>query len=317
MLSKKTVAFLTVVVLIVSQAGCHSKNGNDIFASSDTQSDFLPSVNSNAKNDGSNADSLNEHAAGKPSAAEEDLVISENYVVTEDYRTSFAHGDKTAQYQKYIMLHDTEVWASPVDIINSWDNTGTGVAAHFIVGADGRIFQCVPLDKIAHHAGFGDSGHNEKYGVVDESRDDRVGTSSLGSAYPDYGMNSFSIGIELVHVGGQGEYPNEQLLALDWLIAWIDTCYGFECDIIDHKMWRTTNPDTSLEFEGYLLCYQQYRSHKSSESPYQGLTPFDMNDYSLLAPISHSNHCFKKQKSRLVNRTPQGKKSAFLESAYD
>lgn len=180
--------------------------------------------------------------------------------ITEDYRPSFAHGDKGATYQKYIVLHDTEGNSSPSSVVNSWDNNGRLVAAHFVVGKDGSIVQCVPLDKIAHHAGYGDAGHNELYGVED-SRDDKEGTSPIGSWASDYGMNSYSIGIEMVHVGGEGDYPEAQLEAVDGLIAYIDAYYGFSSDVIDHKAWRTGNSDTSPEFADYLANYQDHRTH--------------------------------------------------------
>ena len=75
------------------------------------------------------------------------------------------------------------------------------------------------------------------------------------------GMNAFSVGIEMIHVGGEGWYPEAQLEALDKLIAYIDAYYGFESTIIDHKMWAYGNSDTSPEFAGYLANYQTQRHH--------------------------------------------------------
>ncbi len=75
-------------------------------------------------------------------------------------------------------------------------------------------------------------------------------------------MNAWSIGIEMVHVGGEGDYPAEQLDALDALIAYIDVYYGgYGGEIIDHKMWREGNSDTSPEFAGYLANYRDHRTH--------------------------------------------------------
>ena len=186
--------------------------------------------------------------------------------LSEDYRTSFDHGPKGAEYQKYIVLHDTEGEGSASGVIDWWDSNGNAVAAHFIINKDGSIVQCVPLDRITHHAGYGDAGHNELYGVTDESRDDKVGTTSIGKWAPDYGMNSYSIGIEMVHVGGSGSYPAAQLEALDNLIAYIDAYYGFESEIIDHKAWRTGNSDTSAEFAQYLKNYQATRTHDGAKN---------------------------------------------------
>ena len=170
------------------------------------------------------------------------------------------HGDKGAEFQKYIVMHDTEGEGDGASVVSYWDGNGSGVAAHFVVNKDGSIVQCVPLDKITHHAGFGDAGHNAQYGVEDESRDDKVGTVPIGDWAPDYGMNSYSVGIEMVHVGGSGGYPEEQLAAVDALIAYIDVYYGFESQIIDHKAWRSGNSDTSPEFAQYLANLQDHRT---------------------------------------------------------
>lgn len=183
--------------------------------------------------------------------------------LTKDLRESFDHGEKGAEFQKYIVLHDTEGEGSASGVVDWWDSNGQGVAAHFVINKDGSIVQCVDLDRITHHAGFGDTGHNEKYGTTDESRDDKVGTQPIGSWASDYGMNSYSIGIEMVHVGGSGDYPAAQLEALDNLIAYIDAYYGFESQIIDHKAWRSGNSDTSKEFASYLANYQDHRTHRS------------------------------------------------------
>ncbi len=184
--------------------------------------------------------------------------------LTKDLRESFNHGEKGGEFQKYIVLHDTEGEGSASGVVDWWDSNGQGVAAHFVINKDGSIVQCVDLDRITHHAGFGDTGHNEKYGTTDESRDDKVGTQPIGSWASDYGMNSYSIGIEMVHVGGSGDYPAAQLEALDNLIAYIDAYYGIESQIIDHKAWRSGNSDTSKEFASYLANYQDHRTHDAA-----------------------------------------------------
>lgn len=197
-----------------------------------------------------------EESVPKEPTAEEllkdlDLVVS--------YRPSLSHGLKTAAYQKYIVLHDTEGNGSPQSVVDWWEGNGNLIAAQFVIGKDGSIVQCVPLDEIAHHAGFGNAGHNDKYGVVEDGRDDMRGTKAIG--LPDYGMNAWSVGIELVHSGDTTPYPEAQLEALDNLIAYIDAYYGFESTIIDHKAWRKGNSDTSSAFSTYLSNYQSTRTH--------------------------------------------------------
>lgn len=183
--------------------------------------------------------------------------------IIEDMRPGFVHGDKGDSYQKYIVLHDTEGTSNPASVIDWWDGNGNLVASHFIVGIDGTVYQCVPLDKIAHHAGYGDAGHNSQYGISEDGRDDMAGSTWVGDWAPDYGMNAWSVGIEMVHVGGSGYYPEEQLEALDALIAYIDSYYGIQSTIIDHKAWRSGNSDTSPEFSEYLYSYQTNRKHRA------------------------------------------------------
>ena len=182
--------------------------------------------------------------------------------IVQDYRDEFDHGPKPAENQRYIVLHDTEGDAGPEDTVSWWAGNGNLVAAHFVVGKDGHIVQCVPLDRIAHHAGYGDAGHNDLYGIQEDGRDDMLGSVPIGPSFPDYGMNAWSVGIEIVHVGGSGDYPAEQLEALDRLVAYIDAYYGFESQIIDHKAWRSGNSDTSREFADYLANYQDHRTHE-------------------------------------------------------
>lgn len=174
------------------------------------------------------------------------------------YSAKFKHGKKSAKQTKYIVLHDTEVaGASAAAIAQSWK--GGYVAAHFVVGRNGSIVQCVPLDRIAHHTGYGDKGHNKKYGVSSK-RDDMRGAKSIGKSYPDYGMNACSVGIEICHASGES-YTAKQLKALDKLIAYIDTKLGKQCKVIDHKAWRSTNSDTSKAFAKYLKNYKKKRHH--------------------------------------------------------
>ena len=187
--------------------------------------------------------------------------------LSKDFRKSLAHGSKTAANQKYIVLHDTEGDGRAENVVSGWDSNGKGVAAQFVVNKDGSIVQCVDMDQIAHHAGFGDTGHNNSYGILEDGRDDMVGTEPIGSWASDYGMNAWSVGIEIVHVGGSGDYPEAQLQALDNLIAYIDAYYwnspsGNGGTIIDHKAWRTGNSDTSKEFAGYFASYKEKRTHK-------------------------------------------------------
>lgn len=248
-------AMLLAAAMFACSSGTPSTSQSSTGSSSDTSA-LSASDQSGSSGASASSSSSSSSSAAAIKAARDALNI------TEDYRDSFVHGDKGPEFQKYIVLHDTESDGPASGVIDYWDGNGRGVAAHFVVAKDGSIVQCVPLDKITHHAGYGDTGHNELYGVEDESRDDKVGASPIGDWASDYGMNSYSVGIEMIHVGGSGDYPEEQLQALDKLIAYIDAYYGFESKIIDHKAWRSGNSDTSPEFAEFLANYQDHRTHQ-------------------------------------------------------
>lgn len=249
-------------------AAAGQSGGEGASTSKETESEKAPGSSGDAETSGNAAASPSEadrqdsaQKTSSASAAPDPDALFEALDVTEDYRKDFVHGEKPAEYQRYIVLHDTEGSDGAASIIDWWDSNGNRVAAHFIVNKDGSIWQCVPIDKIAHHAGFGDTGHNVEFGTNNESRDDKKGTTPIGDDFADYGMNSYSIGIEMVHQGGEGDYPKAQLEAVDGLIAYLDAYYGFESQIIDHKAWRSGNSDTSKEFATYLKSYQTKRTH--------------------------------------------------------
>lgn len=103
-------------------------------------------------------------AATEPSSAETMAASSDELFACLDIaqimHREFGHGPKGVEYQKYIVLHDTEGDGEPESIVSYWAENGNLVAAQFVVGRDGHIAQCVPMDEIAHHAGYGDAGHN-------------------------------------------------------------------------------------------------------------------------------------------------------------
>ena len=201
-----------------------------------------------------------DEAAAQPTPTPEEILATLDIVV--DTHDEFCHGEKGPEFQRYIVMHDTESDASPEAIVSWWLDNGNLVATHFVVGKDGHIVQAVPLDKIAHHVGHGDAGNNELYGTPEDGRDDLVGTTPGDAGCDDYGMNAWSVGIEMVHQGSvDTDYPEAQLVAVDGLVAYIDAYYGFESDIIDHNDWRAANTDCSEEFQPYLSNYQRTRRH--------------------------------------------------------
>ena len=186
-------------------------------------------------------EAADEAAAEKPeqAAAQE---APAPLVIADLAQASFAHGDKPASHTWYIMLHDTAMDCAADGVVAHWLTNNDGqIASHFIVDRDGTVSQCVPLDQVAYHAGHGDEASYQRYGVDS--------------------MNAWSIGIELSHAAGE-DYPEAQLDALDQLVAHIDEWSGTQLEIIDHKMWRSGNVDTSEQFSTYLANYRANRTHK-------------------------------------------------------
>lgn len=174
---------------------------------------------------------------------------------------SLIHGDLPADKVRYIVMHDTEAGTgSAPAIIRSWINSGNLVASHFVVERDGTTYQAVPTNRIAHHAGWSDYGIDRAFGISAE-RDDRRGYDGD----EDYAMNAWSIGIEIVHEHDEGAYPEEQLEAVDALVAMIDEEVGHQPTIIDHKEWaKSRKQDCSDDFP--LEAYKTGRNHRGLSS---------------------------------------------------
>lgn len=157
------------------------------------------------------------------------------------------HGYKSPAYQRCIVMHDTEEHRSFDSWGRNWIQRG-GVGTQFMVSRTGKIRQYASMNQICWHAGGATyAGLNKKFGVVEYR-------SGAGSA-----MNQCSIGIEMDHVVGE-DYPEAQLDAVDRLIAYIDSYYGYKCTILQHRDYRLVNSDCSKEFQPYLRHLRKYRT---------------------------------------------------------
>lgn len=142
-------------------------------------------------------------------------------------------GHGTLSDVKYIVLHSTESKTdSATAVINGWNNfTGDddGVGAHFVVDKTGHVYQWVDISLIAWHAG---AHQGNLYDFSD---------------LPDDSMNDHSIGIEIVHDRNTGDYPEEQLTAVDNLIAWIEQNVGKNVNVSSQKTGKCDNTDSSKD----------------------------------------------------------------------
>lgn len=108
------------------------------------------------------------------------MQIKNHYLESQDVsitrRPSDNHGGKYAAGKAdTIVLHYT-AGRSAESAVKTLTGDGTGVSAHLVVGRDGKVFQLVPFDTVAWHAGT-----SEYRGRV--------------------GLNRYSIGIEMDNAG--------------------------------------------------------------------------------------------------------------------
>lgn len=120
-----------------------------------------------------------------------------------------------------IVIHDTETPGvrSARRIANHFLNPRSQVSAHYIIGKDGEIVQCVEDNRRAWHAGLSKLGNRVK-------------------------VNDFSIGIELVNAQtGTDPFTDAQYESLNRLVAHLVVKYQIPKDrIVGHKD-ITNRPD--------------------------------------------------------------------------
>lgn len=113
-----------------------------------------------------------------------------------------------------IVIHDTETPGirSARRIANHFLNPKSQVSAHYIIGKDGEIVQCVEDQAKAWHAGLSRLGDREK-------------------------VNDFSLGIELVNAQtGTDPFTDAQYDSLNRLVAHLVAKYQIPRDrIVGHK----------------------------------------------------------------------------------
>lgn len=82
--------------------------------------------------------------------------------------------------------------------LNNWNyfkNSGVDASSNFIIGLDGEIIQCMPINEVAYHAGNKDVNYN-------------------------------SIGIEVCHPGEDGKFSEATYQSLIKLVSWLCKKYG-------------------------------------------------------------------------------------------
>ncbi len=115
---------------------------------------------------------------------------------------------------KAIVIHWTAVPnQSPTDTIDYWSSDVAVGSAHYVIGTDGSVYESIPKNERARHAGNAQGNYTEK------------ATSLFGEGI---NPNAYSIGIELEPINVAGEFSSETRQSAVELTA--DLCKEFNLD---------------------------------------------------------------------------------------
>lgn len=144
-----------------------------------------------------------------------------------------------------VVLHYTAM-GSCVQALNRLSDPETEVSAHYVISESGQVFQMVPEDLRAWHAGAG------SWGTVSD-------------------LNSHSIGIELANGGpdaGLPPFPEPQMIALELLMAGVMERWAIPAkNVIAHSdMAPTRKFDPGPKFDWRRLALQGFAVWSDAKS---------------------------------------------------
>jgi len=129
---------------------------------------------------------------------------------------------------KFIIVHYTASTLSAHEIAKYFSNPSAKVSAHFVIGENGEIVQCVPLNEAAWHAGK--------------------------SSWFEYdGLNAYSIGIEVCNPGVLSKIETKPFTYLTWNKKEITSkdIFGAKHPVTEQfAYWK---PFTSKQLESLIL----------------------------------------------------------------
>lgn len=137
---------------------------------------------------------------------------------------------------KFIIVHYTASTASAHKIAKYFSNSSAKVSAHFVIGENGEIIQCVPLNEAAWHAGK--------------------------STWFEYdGLNAYSIGIEVCNPGILSKVEGKPFTYLAWDGQEVtgNDIFGAKHAVTEQfGYWK---PFTSKQLESLILLGKYLTTH--------------------------------------------------------
>lgn len=174
-----------------------------------------------------------------PTTGQMELPTSGNRIIkmllkSSQYVTS--KSDKTG-----VCLHHTASGGDAEAVVKVWNRDDRGrVATHFVVGADGKIIQCMPLENWAYHIALGRMGKST-------GANNNVNKSYIGIEICNWGYLEEKNGIFYNYVNRAvpaeevvtldkpfrgyrhwHKYTEEQVTAVKWLLNHLKDLFGFE-----------------------------------------------------------------------------------------
>ena len=150
------------------------------------------------------------------------------------------HGGHFADPPRFLVFHYT-AGTDLEGTIRSFSDPARRASAHLVVGRDGEIVQCVPLNHIAWHAG------QSSWTVPGQG-------GRRGQTYT--GLNEYSIGIEIVNAGWLLEQGGKFYTWCGQKIG------GSEVVTVDpaapasfgRKSWQAYTPETTMSYLTQMLA---------------------------------------------------------------
>lgn len=141
---------------------------------------------------------------------------------------------KKIKIVKAIVIHWTEVPnQKPEDTINYWANTNRKGSAHYVIGTNGEIYQAIPDDEQARHAGSNDGIYKD------------IANNLFGDGI---NPNIYSIGIEMEPINDIGEFSNETYSSAVELTILLCTKFDLNPNISVIRHYDVTGKDCPKYF---------------------------------------------------------------------
>lgn len=186
--------------------------------------------------------------------------------------------------KKGVCLHHTASNGNPYNVPRVWDGDNRGrVSTHFVVGADGTILQCIPLENWAYHIAMGRMGYDAAHNNKINSQYIGIEICNWGYLEPDGKGNfkNYTGGIvpidEVVkldkpfrHYQYWHKYTEQQVASVKWLLGYLQGVFGFKYETekdIPYNEWWLELSFAALRGERVLTTHTNFEVGKWDCSP--------------------------------------------------